>query len=130
MDLSDTNVVSELFKRAPNPGVLNWARSGGRVLLSAVSVDELWLGLMRIPRDPRRERLELFLAERGDVLPITQEIARAAGVMRGLFAARGIVRSQADMLIAATAQLHQLTLVTRNTRDFEGCAIPILNPFS
>ena len=43
---------------------------------------------------------------------------------------RGIVRDQADMLIAATAQVHQLTLVTRNTRDFEGCGIGLLNPFS
>ena len=39
-------------------------------------------------------------------------------------------RSQADMLIAATARIHQLTLVTRNIRDFEDCQVSILNPFT
>ena len=50
--------------------------------------------------------------------------------MRGRLAARGVVREQADMLIAAIAQVHQLTLVTRNTRDFEFCGIALLNPFA
>ena len=63
-------------------------------------------------------------------MPVTLEIARRAGELRGAFAARGIVRSQPDMLIAATAQVHALTLVTRNTADFAGCGIPLLNPFS
>ncbi|MEM6839922.1 MAG: hypothetical protein AAF609_24185 [Cyanobacteria bacterium P01_C01_bin.120] len=40
-----------------------------------------------------------------------------------------MTRTQADMLIAATAQVHNLALVTRNTRDFENCDIQILNPF-
>ena len=42
----------------------------------------------------------------------------------------GQVREQADMLIAATAQIHALTLVTRNVRDFDGCGIAVLNPFT
>ena len=49
--------------------------------------------------------------------------------MRGVLAARGQVRHMADMLIAATAQIHALTLVTRNVRDFDGCGIAVLNPF-
>jgi len=50
--------------------------------------------------------------------------------MRGELQAREQTRSQSDMLIAATAQLHALTLVTRNSDDFEGCGIPQLNPFT
>ena len=50
--------------------------------------------------------------------------------MRAQLATRGHVRSQADMLIAATAQVHALTLVTRNVRDFDGCGIAVLNPFT
>jgi predicted nucleic acid-binding protein len=48
--------------------------------------------------------------------------------MRGAFQARGRTRSVQDMLIAATAQVHQLVLVTRNVRDFEDCALTLLNP--
>ncbi|XGB40582.1 MAG: hypothetical protein LVT47_02890 [Cyanobacteria bacterium LVE1205-1] len=50
--------------------------------------------------------------------------------MRGGFRIQGITRSQADILIAATARVHNLTLVTRNIRDFEDCGISLLNPFN
>ncbi len=53
-----------------------------------------------------------------------------AGELRGRLRSRGLARSQADMLIAATAQLHGLTLVTRNVRAFEGTAIGLVNPFA
>jgi len=59
---------------------------------------------------------------------ITPEIARRSGEMRGIFQARGKTRSVQDMLIAATAQVHQLVLVTRNVSDFEDCALTLLNP--
>ena len=92
-------------------------------------MDEILFGLTHKPR-PRA--LELFngLAARITVLDVTEAVARRAGEMRGLLAARGQVRSQADMFIAATAQVHALTLVTRNVRDFDGCGIAVLNPFS
>ena len=61
--------------------------------------------------------------------PVTSDIATRAGNLRGSFKRRGLVREQADMLIASTAQAHGLTLVTRNVRDFDGCGIPLLNPF-
>ncbi|HYO16166.1 MAG TPA: PIN domain-containing protein [Thermoanaerobaculia bacterium] len=60
---------------------------------------------------------------------MTAEIAKRAGELRGERQARGDIRSQADMMIAATAQMHQLTLVTRNVRYFLDCGIPLLNPF-
>lgn len=127
--LLDTNIVSELTKRCPNPGVVSWAATVTDQQLSAISVDELRFGLARRPDARIIDWLEQYLKQH-PVLPITREIAERAGAMRGDFSRKGIVREQADMLIAATAQHHNLTLVTRNTRDFEGCGIGLLNPFT
>jgi len=63
------------------------------------------------------------------LLPVTAEVARVAGELRGAFKARGVARTQADMLIAATARVNQMKLVTRNERDFAGCGITVVNPF-
>lgn len=130
MFLVDTNIISELAKQRPNPGVLDWAARVSEFDLSAITIEELHYGLARKPNTRIRAWIEGFIAERCGVLPVTETIAAAAGTLRGGLGARGIVRTQADMLIAATAQLHQLTLVTRNQQDFDGCGIGLLNPFS
>jgi predicted nucleic acid-binding protein len=88
-----------------------------------------FFGLAWRPNSRVLSWMEAFF-QHHEVLPIDRIIARRAGELRGQFAARGIVRSQADMLIAATAQVHQVTLVTRNTRDFEATGIVLLDPFS
>ncbi len=133
MQLADTNVISELMRRQPNAGVLGWRdmtdAMQGRVTISAITVDEVFYGLLRKPNAALLAWFDGFIG-RNQVLDATVLIARRAGEMRGLLAARGQVRSQADMLIAATAQVHALTLVTRNVRDFDGCGIAVLNPFT
>jgi len=100
------------------------------VSLCAVTVEEIVYGLAWKPNPRIRAWFEGFIETYCEVLPVTAEIARRAGEMRGELQARGQTRSQSDMLIAATAQLHALTLVTRNSDDFEGCGIPQLNPFT
>lgn len=126
--LLDTNVISELARRAPHPGVLEWAKQPGQHMLSAVSVEEILFGL-RWRGSPRILDWMNRFFEICPVLPITEDIAHRAGSLRGDFQRRGVIRQQADMLIAATAQVHNLTLVTRNTRDFKGCGIGLLDPF-
>jgi toxin FitB len=128
--LMDTNVLSELVRPRPNPSVTQWAAKVDRVAISVVTVDELMFGLTWKPNDKIRDWLLGFLDESCDILPITRAIAHRAGVMRGKLRADGITRSQPDMLIAATADVHGLTLVTRNVRDFEQCRIELLNPFA
>ncbi len=127
--LIDTNILSELAKPKPDPGVLAWASDRTYFAVSAVTIEEMVFGLTHRPKPKFEAFLEEFLATQCQVLPISETIARRAGELRGLLAKRGASRSQPDMLIAATAQVHALTLVTRNTADFAGCGIPVLNPF-
>lgn len=128
--LCDTNILSELTKPQPNPGVIGWASSLSRTALSVVTVEEVTFGFIWKSKPRIQAWFEDFVKARCEILPITNEIARRAGELRGTLQARGQTRAQADMLIAATAQVHALTLVTRNSKDFEGCGIPLLNPFT
>jgi predicted nucleic acid-binding protein len=127
--LTDTNVLSELVRPRPNSGVLAWAAGMERISLSVVTLEEIMFGLAWKPNPKVQEWFGRFFAKACEVVPITQPIAERAGAMRGELRAKGITRSQADILIAATAQVLGLTLVTRNVRDFEGCRIDLLNPF-
>jgi len=127
--LCDTNVLSELARKKPDPGVDQWARSRGRVAISSITVEEIFFGLAWKPNQRVQGWFEGLLEAYCEVIPITAEIAKRAGELRGKLQARGEPRSPADMMIAATAQLHHLTLVTRNARHFTDCGIPILNPF-
>lgn len=127
--LTDTNVISELVRPRPDPGIVAWANGVTRVALSTISLEEIQYGLSRNPNDRVHGWVEKFLPTIAEYLPVTVEIAKAAGRMRGQLAARGVACSQADMLIASTAQVHGLTLVTRNIADFENCGVGLLNPF-
>ena len=128
--LVDTNVLSELARRRPHPAVARWASSVPiPVAVSVVTLEEIHFGLAWKPNAEVRAWFDDFLARSCTVLPVTDTIARRAGELRGQLRAAGRQRTQADMLVAGTAQAHQLTLATRNVRDFEGCGINVVNPF-
>lgn len=98
--------------------------------MSVIIIEEIADGLASKPNASVQKWFQDFLKDYCQVLAITPEIAQHSGEVRGQLRTKGKPRTQADMLIAATAQLHQLTLVTRNTRDFEDCSISLLNPFT
>ena len=127
--LADTNVLSELVRKKPDPGVLEWAQEVRTVAISAVTVEEVYFGLSWKPNPRIRHWFEEFLEAHCTVLPVTAEIAKRSGELRGQLQAQGHTRASWDMIIASTAQVHQLTLVTRNVRHFEDCGLPLLNPF-
>ena len=132
MFLIDTDVLSALRRRERSPGLVEWI-SGQRttdLYLSVVSVGEVECGIVRQQRDNpvfARELalwLDRVLALYGDrILPVDLSAARRWGRLSGVIGHEG-----ADLLIAATAIEHGLTVVTRNVRHFEPTGVPVLDP--
>jgi len=133
MYLLDTNIVSELRKRKPHGGVVAWLEgvANDQIYISAVTLGALQAGieLTRRQDSARAREIELWLIEVASthqVLPMDGEAFREwARLMH-----RRPRQILEDAMLAATARLHGLTLVTRNTRDFQGRGVPLLNPFA
>lgn len=134
--LLDTCVVSELVKPAPHPGVVRWLqeREEETLFLSVLTFGELQKGISKLPPGPRQESLrewvaaDLVLRFSGRTLDIDTDVAVAWGEMQGEAEGRGERLPVMDSLIAATAVVHNLTVVTRNTRDIERCGVGVFNP--
>ena len=127
--LIDTNIISEFMRREPDPSVMAWAGQQSGFLVSVITLEELVFGLTQRTLPLKRQWLDDFLTSQCEILPVSPAVAVSAGALRGRLAASGSTRHPSDMLIAATALLHRLTLATRNTSDFEGCGITLINPF-
>jgi toxin FitB len=135
--LVDTNVISELVKPRPDPGVVQWIDGAdeNRVFLSVVTVAEFRHGIVRMPAGRRRRRLmewfyrELPLRFEGRILAIDEDTAIAWGDVTAERAASGRPIGAMDAFIAATARVHGLELVTRNIADFEGSVAATINPW-
>ena len=127
--LVDTNVLSEAGQRTPNQRVIEWLADAGTVGMSAITLEEIHFGLALKPNPHFQRVLDQYIEAYCTVHAVTAVIARHAGLLRGQLARKGKVRTQADMLIAATAAVHGLTLATRNERDFDGCGVALHNPF-
>jgi predicted nucleic acid-binding protein len=128
--LVDTNIISELARPNPNEGVLSWSAQVTRIHISVVTLEELNFGLAWKNNPRISQWLEGFLEMHCTLLPVTPAIARLAGQLRGHLQKQELVRHQADMLIAATAAVHGLPLITRNEKDFTDCGITVINPFA
>ncbi len=133
MFLIDTVVLSELRKRERNPGVENWIASqrSTDLYLSAVSIGEIERGIAQQQRkNPKFAELlltwldKVLMLYEERILPIDLPTCRRWGRLSA-----AIGHDSADLLIAATALEHGLTVVTRNVRHFEPTGVPVFNPF-
>jgi toxin FitB len=135
--LLDTNVVSEWTKPRPNAGVVAWLAEvdEDRVFLSVITLAELRHGIQRLADSNRRRRLEgwlhddLMLRFESRLLPIDPPIADRWGEVVAQREAAGRPIGVMDAFIAATATVHQHTLVTRNEPDFRSTVKEIVNPW-
>jgi toxin FitB len=136
--LVDTNVVSEWVKPRPNPGVVAWLAETDedQVYLSVVTLAELRHGVDRMATGRRHNQLSAWLEHElpmrfeGRILAIDAAIADACGKLAARGEAAGRPVEAMDAFLAATAQVHQLTLVTRNTAHFHPILKSFLNPWS
>jgi toxin FitB len=132
--LIDTNVLSELRKRLPEPRVVAWmeARPRHALCLSVLTLGEIRKGLERVEDPARRQalidwlELELPGFFSGRLLAVDAPTADRWG---RLLARAGRPLPAIDSLLAATALAHDLTLVTRNTKDFAGLGVSLINPW-
>jgi predicted nucleic acid-binding protein len=135
--LLDTNIPSEFSRDRPEPRVVQWlkAQPVPTLFLSAVTIGEIRKGLIVLPQGRRRTELEtwfhtdLLIWFRDRIMPVTHSIADRWGRLDGECELKGIPLNTADGMIAATALVHELTVVTRNVRDFARLDVELFNPW-
>ncbi len=136
--LLDTNVVSEWTKPRPDVGIVTWLAEADedRVFISVITLAELRHGIERLPLGARRDRLDAWLTEQvparfeARVLSVDAETAHSWGCVMARRQAGGRPVGTMDAFIAATAERHDLTLVTRNVSDFDALGIRLINPWT
>lgn len=133
--LIDTNVLSELRRKLPSPAVQAWfqAHPAPTLFLSVLTIGEIRKGIEGLADATRRQALSAWLDVElpgffsGRILPIDVAVADRWGRLVG---AAGRPLPAIDSLLAATALVHGLTLATRNTQDFAGLPVPVVNPWA
>lgn len=136
--LIDTNVLSEYNRPgSPNPGVKQWLETTKRELqyVSVISLAEIQKGIELLPIGKRRAQLEQWFKQEleiwfsGRVLPVDREVASHWASLIAKMMQMGRPLPTIDSLIAATALAYDLSLVTRNVRDFQDAGVATINPW-
>ena len=136
--LIDTNVLSEYNRPgSPNVGVKRWLETTDRQsqYVSVITLAEIQKGIELLVEGKRRSQLRQWLEQdleawfSGRILPVDHQVAGRWASLLAAGARTGRSLPTVDSLIAATALVYDLTIVTRNLRDFEGIGANILNPW-
>ncbi|AVR88306.1 type II toxin-antitoxin system VapC family toxin [Thauera aromatica] len=137
MIVLDTNVLSELWRLAPDRNVLAWmdAQIVETLFLSAITVAELRFGLAAMPQGKRRtiyqERMEreVLPTFTGRVLPFDLDASKSYADLMARARAEGLAIGKADGYIAATAAARGMIVATRNTRPFQAAGLAVIDPW-
>jgi len=135
--LVDTNVISELARRTPQPEVRQWADAidPGALFISVITMGELRKGFVLHPDPIRRARLEQWKRDvlavwfGNRILGVTEAIAERWGELSARAQREGRSLPVLDGIMAATAYEHGLTVVTRNVEHFQVTGVDVLNPW-
>ncbi len=138
MIVLDTNVVSEFMASSPAVAVRDWLndQDGASLYFTAISIAEISFGLRVLPDGRRRrllsERFEAFVAAAFEsrVLVFDEAAGRAYGEILGRRREQGRPMSSFDGQIAAIASTRGFAVATRNIKDFDGCGVELVDPFS
>jgi predicted nucleic acid-binding protein len=137
--LVDTNVISAVSPNKPAlPALAEWMDAqSSSLFLSVITIAEVEDGIAKLRRERATRRsealaqwLEVVLHLYGDrVLPVDTPTARIAGQLSDRARGQGHAPGLADIVIAATARQHGLTILSRNSKHFEPLGVPVLDPF-
>jgi predicted nucleic acid-binding protein len=131
----DTNVLSELMKQQPSAAVRAWLEKQPQasICTTSITLAEIELGIALLPQGKRKAALEMLARDVFAMLPPCLPFDAAAANLYGNFAAKrqraGLHVDPLDLQIAAIAASREAVLVTRNTGDFEGLGLPLINPW-
>jgi toxin FitB len=132
--LVDANVISEPTKPAPSSKVVDWLSTNeGNLVVDSIILGELCIGILALPRGRKRNQLEQWfddVAQTIDCLPWDGTISRRWAKLVVDLKRKGDKLPLLDSMIAATALHHELTVATRNTRDFARAGAKVLDPFA
>lgn len=138
MIILDTNIISELFRQQPAFEVMAWleAQPAQALVTTSITLAELRFGVHSMPSGKRKEHLVNAITEMLEshlleaILPFDQGAAEIYGMLAADLRNRGIEVGQSDKMIAAITLFHDVTLVTRNEKDFLPCHVNVFNPFN
>ena len=132
--LVDANVLSETMKPAPSQRVIDWMRLyEPELAVDSNILAEIYVGILRMPKGRKRAGLEIWfetVVQHLYCIPWDSACAIRWSHLFTELEARGATMPLRDSMIAATALVHNLTVVTRNTRDFKKAGVKVFDPFA